>query len=67
MLRKLAVFLLVIIIVIFGYFQIENKKKNVDLNLEEDSTFNSNLLENIKYVAKDADGNEYIINAERVK
>ncbi len=65
MLRKLAVFLLVIIIVIFGYFQIENKKKNVDLNLEEDSTFNSNLLENIKYVAKDADGNEYIINAEK--
>ncbi len=42
------------------------KKNNREIPVAEiNETYNSNLLEDIKYVAKDADGNEYIIIAEK--
>jgi hypothetical protein len=39
------------------------KKKDEKLIHAEDDNYNTNSLEDIKYIAKDDDGNEYIINA----
>ena len=47
------------------YFFFKQKNKKEIPVAEIDETYNSNLLEDIKYVAKDADGNEYIITAEK--
>ena len=64
MIKKIAVFLVFLIIFLSIYFKFIYKKNNEEeLILTEDDIYNSNLLENIKYVAKDDDGNEYIINA----
>ena len=52
----LSVFLIYIINSIY-------KKKGEELVSTEDDNYSANLLENIKYVAKDNEGNEYIINA----
>ncbi len=64
MFRKIVVFSIILIASFYTYSQFENKKKNKKLILKDNEEYNSNLLENIKYIAKDADGNEYIIYAE---
>ena len=53
------------LILIIGYLKFgpNNKTKNIVSTNEE--TYKTNILENIKYVAKDIDGNEYIINASK--
>lgn len=67
--RKILIFsfifsLLIIIIVL----HLTNKNKEIietkknDLNLETE-VFNSNIIENVNYNARDIKGNEYIINA----
>ena len=63
MIKKIAVFLIILIIFLGFYFNFFYKIKDEELIIVEDDNYNSNLLENIKYVAKDNDGNEYIINA----
>tara|TARA_Y100000768_G_scaffold136864_1_gene101877 strand:- start:2674 stop:3246 length:573 start_codon:yes stop_codon:yes gene_type:complete len=63
MIRKIVVFSIIFLIFLGFYFNFINKKKDEKLISTEDDNYNSNLLENIKYVAKDNDGNEYIINA----
>ena len=63
MIRKIVVFSIIFLIFIGFVFNFIYKKKVEKLISTEDDNYNSNLLENIKYVAKDNDGNEYIINA----
>jgi lipopolysaccharide export system protein LptA len=63
MIRKIVVFSIIFSVFLGLYFNLIYKKKDEVLNLVEDDIYNTNLLENIKYVAKDNDGNEYIINA----
>ena len=64
MIKKIAVFLVFLIIFLSIYFKFIYKKNNEEeLILTEDDIYNSNLLENIKYVAKDNEDNEYIIFA----
>tara|TARA_B100000035_G_C20909780_1_gene513413 strand:+ start:254 stop:826 length:573 start_codon:yes stop_codon:yes gene_type:complete len=65
MIRKIVIFLTVLTIILFTYIHFSSKKKTEKLIINEDEKYNSNLLENIRYVAKDADGNEYIINAKK--
>tara|TARA_Y100000768_G_scaffold58988_1_gene39720 strand:- start:3104 stop:3676 length:573 start_codon:yes stop_codon:yes gene_type:complete len=65
MLKKIVLFSIFLILILFVYFKFISSKKNENLISDVDSTYNSNLLENIKYIAKDADGNEYVINAEK--
>ena len=65
MIRKLVVFLLILTITIIIYFNLFPSKKSKNLIKIEKDLYNSNLLENISYVAKDADGNEYTIIAEK--
>ncbi len=65
MIRKIAVFLTISAIILFAYIHFTNEKTSEKLIVNQDEKYNSNLLENIRYVAKDADGNEYIINAKK--
>ncbi len=64
MIKKIAFFSFILIFFLAYYFNFVYKKKDKELILTEDDNYNSNLLENIKYIAKDNDGNEYIINAD---
>ena len=65
MTKKIVVYCFVLIAILFLYLKFMPKKENENLISNEDETYNSNLLENIKYIAKDADGNEYTIIAEK--
>ena len=65
MLKKIFVFFLIILTFFFIYNYLQNQKKNENLISEEENTYNSNLLENVNYVATDEKGNEYIIYAEQ--
>ena len=62
------IFFLAIIFVITTNSK-KNSKKNQIINLEESTSetentkYNSNIIKNIKYVSKDAKGNEYIVEA----
>ena len=62
--RKIVIFSLIAFSIVL-YFQFKNKEENQNIILEENENYNSNLLENIRYVAKDDRGNEYVINAEK--
>ena len=64
MIKKIAFFSFILIFFLAYYFTFVYKKKDEELILTEEDNYNSNLLENIKYIAKDDDGNEYIINAD---
>ncbi len=65
MIKKIAVFSIILIIFLSLYFNFVYKNNGEELIIVEDDNYNTNLLENIKYVAKDNDGNEYIINAAK--
>ncbi|WP_440633306.1 LPS export ABC transporter periplasmic protein LptC [Candidatus Pelagibacter sp. HIMB1485] len=65
MIKKIGVFSFIFVILLFSYLKLIPEKKNENLISNENNLKNSNLLENIKYVAKDADGNEYTIIAEK--
>ena len=48
-----------------NYFQKEKNDPNINLEVEEDSSTNSNIIKDIKYSSKDLKGNEYIILADK--
>ena len=41
----------------------EVKEKNITTDNSEDVIYNSNIIKDVNYTTKDADGNEYIINS----
>ena len=60
--------LIIIISIITIIFFFENQKENRLIESDpksenEDIIYNSNIIENVNYTTKDADGNEYAINA----
>ena len=59
----LAIIVTIILIVYNKYFDKEKKIEKV--NSESINTYNSNLLENVEYIAKDSKGNLYIIRATK--
>ena len=64
MLKKIVVLIVIIIFILIFYFKFLNKeKKTVEKTSEDTSLYNSNLLENVEYTAKDSKGNQYIIKA----
>ena len=63
MIKKIVVFSIILAAFLIYFVNSIYKKKSDELIVSEDDNYNTNLLENIKYVAKDNDGNEYIINA----
>ena len=65
MTRKIVVFSIVLILLLISYLKFISKKQDQNLISNENNSYNSNTLENIKYNSIDADGNEYIINAKK--
>ena len=63
MIKKIVVFSIIFLIFLGLYFNFIHEREDEKLISTEDDNYNTNLLENIKYIAKDNDGNEYIINA----
>ena len=63
MIKKIVVLSIILTVSLFYFVNSIYNKKSEKLVLTEDDNFSANILENIKYVAKDIDGNEYIINA----
>ena len=63
MIKKIVVLSIILTVFLIYFVNSVYKKKSEKLVVTEEDNFSTNLLENIKYVAKDNDGNEYIINA----
>ena len=63
MIKKIVVFSIILTAFLIYIVNSIYKKKSEELVVTEEDSYSANLLENIKYVAKDNDGNEYIINA----
>ncbi len=60
--------ILTVFLFIFIYSNLFKKKSVIDTQVEietKESNYNSNIIKNIFYTTKDADGNEYIIKAEQ--
>ena len=69
--KKILKVFFIIFFIIFTSFFIFKKflKKNETIssnpNLPQETTSNSNIIENVNYTSKDTQGNEYIINASK--
>ena len=64
---KIFLIIFVSLIAVLTFFIKSQKKEQIttsNQNVEnEDVVYNSNIIENVNYITKDNDGNEYIINA----
>lgn len=71
--KKIIFFLIALmsIILFFIYSTFKNKNKITEIQnkeevqVEEEDVYNSNIIENVNYNAKDAKGNQYVINADK--
>lgn len=64
--KYILTFIIFIIVIITAYyFNFINitKEKTKNNTTPDETSFNTNIIENVNYVSKDASGNEYIINA----
>ena len=57
-------FLFLTIFTYINLFKKENDPKS-ESSIKEDIIYKSNIIENVNYITKDADGNEYIINSRQ--
>ena len=59
-------FLIILILFFFIYSKLSKKETKLDPILKETDTpaYNSNIIKDVYYTSKDADGNEYIITAK---
>ena len=64
MIKKIVVILIILTTIVIYFANSIYKKKSEELVLTEDDSYSANLLEDITYISKDNDGNEYIINAD---
>ena len=74
MFKKKIIFFLIALMSItlfFIYSTFKNKNKITEIQnkeevqVEEEGVYNSNIIENVNYNAKDAKGNQYVINADK--
>tara|TARA_Y100000591_G_C21829399_1_gene698666 strand:- start:1626 stop:2201 length:576 start_codon:yes stop_codon:yes gene_type:complete len=58
---------LFLFLIIFTYIKLFKKENNPksESSISEDIIYKSNIIENVNYITKDADGNEYIINSRQ--
>ena len=65
----IILFVIMFVLAVFFFINFNFKKKPILQNQTEekikDTNYNSNIIKNIYYTSKDADGNEYIIMAEQ--
>jgi len=59
----LIIFFLILSILIYSNIYKDKKVIKVDTNISDKTLNKSNIIENVRYVARDRKGNEYIINA----
>ena len=64
--KLLFIFSLLTLTIYFSYTTLVQKDEII-LNEQEDSLekYNSNIIQNVEYTTKDADGNEYFIKASK--
>jgi len=64
---KYFLIFLIFIFVLFLYSKLTDKKSAKDLNkqIDKDQLSNSNIINEVSYISKDKNGNEYIIEAEK--
>ena len=71
--KKIVILIILIILLsIFFIFMHLNKpiKKNIskiDSTVNEERSYSSNIIENVKYTSRDSNGNEYTITALKGK
>ena len=67
MLKKTVILIVIIVtIILIVYNKYFDKEKKIEKEKSEDiNAYNSNLLENVEYIAKDSKGNLYIIKATK--
>ena len=70
--KKIVIIFFILILTIISFFFVYSNffKKKVIIGSQtevetKDATYNSNIIKNIYYTSKDAEGNEYIIMAEQ--
>ncbi len=64
MLKKIIVIFLVFLALLIIFLKFFIKEKTVEKKIiDENESYNSNLLENVEYISNDSQGNEYIIRA----
>ena len=66
-LKFFFIFLLIFVVSIFVYLKYLDKKQNIpkEPEVNDDEIYQSNIIQDIYYSTKDADGNEYIIKADK--
>ena len=70
MYKKIISIIIIIILVFFLSITLQ-KKSNFDKKVEvekqvlDTKTYSSNIIENVEYTSRDANGNEYIITARK--
>ncbi len=62
---KIYIILITVFILILFFYLNSNQEKKIEVVKEniEDTFYNSNIIKDVKYTSKDADGNEYTITA----
>ena len=58
-------FLSIVFFVVYSKFFKKEEIITTDIKIDEEVTYNSNIINNVNYTTRDADGNEYIINAAK--
>ena len=58
-------FLLIVILIIYLKFLKKPEAIQADKPKEDEIVYNSNIIKDVNYISKDADGNEYIITAQQ--
>ncbi len=61
----IVIFFLIILTTAYFKYPKEEKSKEIELKTTEDTSYNSNIIENVYYSSKDTKGNEYIIKASK--
>ena len=65
--KKNIIYIIIFFLIIFTFLYFKYLKKEKVIKIEsqdsEEFVYNSNIIENVNYNAKDSKGNEYIINA----
>ena len=61
----IVLFFLSILIIIYLKIFKKNQLEEIKLNDRVESTYNTNIIDGVKYVSKDSKGNEYIISAQQ--
>ena len=69
MIKKISVFFITSTLLIFFAYKYFNSSDEKEISRTEETkidekSYNSNIIENVKYSSKDKNGNEYIISAK---